>query len=92
MVFSVRVTGDLDCNDGEALCGWARLGLGLGWRSTWEIAADLSSGALTTVLDAFAVPSYDILAVYRQQAYLPAKVQRFVAFLREIYASPGYWR
>lgn len=88
---AVRVDGDLDCNDGELLYGWVKQGLGIGWRSTWEIQAELKSGALVTVLDEFAVPAYDIQAVYPQQRYLPAKVRRFVDYLKEIYNAEGYW-
>lgn len=88
---AVRVDGDLDCNDGELLFGWVRQGLGVGWRSTWEIQAELKRGELVTVLDEFAVPSYDIQAVYPQQRYLPAKVRHFIDYLKEIYNTPGYW-
>lgn len=88
---TVRVTGTLDCNDGELLHRWAREGLGLGWRSTWEIAEDLERGKLETVLDEFALPDYDILAVYPQQRYVPAKVRYFIDYLKAVYARPGYW-
>ncbi|TCT05757.1 LysR family transcriptional regulator [Paralcaligenes ureilyticus] len=89
--FAVRVDGDLACNDGELLYGWARQGLGVGWRSTWEIQAELKRGELVTVLDEFALPHYDIQAVYPQQRYLPAKVRYFIDYLREIYQQEGYW-
>lgn len=89
--FAVRVDGDLACNDGELLYDWVRQGLGVGWRSTWEIQAELKRGELITVLDEFALPGYDIQAVYPQQRYLPAKVRRFIDYLREIYRRPGYW-
>ncbi|OWT63725.1 LysR family transcriptional regulator [Candidimonas nitroreducens] len=89
--FAVRVDGDLACNDGELLYNWVKQGLGVGWRSTWEIQAELKRGELITVLDEFALPGYDIQAVYPQQRYLPAKVRRFIDYLREIYRRPGYW-
>ncbi|WBL63175.1 LysR family transcriptional regulator [Thauera sp. WB-2] len=90
-LFAVRVEGDLACNDGELLFDWVRQGLGVGWRSTWEIQAELKRGELVTVLDEFAVPSYDIQAVYPQQRHLPAKVRRFIDHLKAIYNAPGYW-
>ncbi|HRM69368.1 MAG TPA: LysR family transcriptional regulator [Thauera phenylacetica] len=90
-LFAVRADGDLACNDGELLYGWVKQGLGVGWRSTWEIQAELKRGELVTVLDEFAVPSYDIQAVYPQQRYLPAKVRRFIEHLKESYNRPGYW-
>lgn len=89
--FSVRVDGDLDCNDGELLYEWVKQGLGVGWRSTWEIQAELKKGTLITVLDEFVAPDYDIHAVYPQQRYLPAKVRYFIDYIRRIYNRPGYW-
>lgn len=88
---TVKVEGNLDCNDGELLHRWVSEGLGLGWRSTWEIQKQLQSGELVTVLDDFALPAYDILAVYPQQKHLPAKVRFFIEHLKKIYAKPGYW-
>ncbi len=88
---TVRVNGNLDCNDGELLHRWVSEGLGLGWRSTWEIQAQLARGELMTVLDDFALPAYDILAVYPQQRHLPAKVRFFIDHLKKTYAKPHYW-
>lgn len=72
---TVKVNGNLDCNDGELLHRWACEGLGLGWRSTWEIQSELASGRLITVLDEYALDNYDIMAVYPQQRHLPAKIR-----------------
>ncbi|VVN87984.1 LysR family transcriptional regulator [Pseudomonas fluorescens] len=88
---AVKVAGNLYCNDGELLFDWAKRGLGICWRSVWEIQSELLSGELITVLDEFALPSYDIQGVYPQQHYLPAKVRFFIAFLKEVYSRPGYW-
>lgn len=88
---SIRVEGDLACNDGELLFSWVKQGIGIGWRSTWEIQAELKKGTLVTVLDEFAALSYPIQAVYPQQRFLPAKVRHFIDYLKEIYNQPGYW-
>ena len=88
---AVKVAGNLYCNDGELLFDWAKRGLGVSWRSVWEIQSALESGELVTVLDTFALPSYDIQGVYPQQHYLPAKVRFFIAFLKEVYNRPNYW-
>ena len=87
--FAVRVDGDLDCNDGELLYDWVKMGLGIGWRSTWEIQAELKRGELVTVLDDYAMANYDIQAVYPQQRYLPAKVRHFIDYLRTFTTSPA---
>lgn len=88
---TVKVQGNLDCNDGELLHRWTMEGLGLGWRSTWEIQSELESGQLITVLDEYALPDYDIMAVYPQQRHLPAKIRFFIDMLRSVYSEPGYW-
>jgi DNA-binding transcriptional LysR family regulator len=87
----IKVKGNLDCNDGELLHRWACEGIGLAWRSTWEIQTQLQAGELITVLDDYALPEYDIMAVYTQQRHLPAKVRFFIDALKSIYAQPGYW-
>lgn len=88
---ALRVSGNLDCNDGELLYDWVKQGLGIGWRSTWEIEGELKRGELVTVLDDFALSAYDIQAVYPQQRYLPAKVRHFMDYLKRIYQGEGYW-
>lgn len=63
---------------------------GLGWRSTWEIQAQLQRGALVTALDQYALPADDILAVYPQQRHLLAKVRFFIDHLKKVCARPNY--
>ncbi|KRB93096.1 LysR family transcriptional regulator [Noviherbaspirillum sp. Root189] len=89
---TIKVSGSLDCNDGELLHRWACESLGLAWRSTWEIQSELASGQLITVLDDYALDNYDIMAVYPQQRHLPAKIRFFIDMLKSVYAQPGYWR
>ena len=48
--------------------------------------------AWLAVLDEFAVPAYDIQAVYQPQRHLPAKVRFFIYYLKEICGTPRYWR
>lgn len=88
---NIRVSGTLDCNDGELLHRWASEGLGLAWRSTWEIARQLNRRELTTALDEYALPAYDIFAVYPQHRHVPARVRLFIGYLKTIYAAPRYW-
>ena len=88
---TVRVAGNLECNDTELLNRWTLEGLGLSWRSTWEIQGELARGELVTVLDDYALPAYDIMAVYPQQRHVPAKVRFFVEHLKAVYATPQYW-
>ncbi|WP_420473321.1 LysR family transcriptional regulator [Noviherbaspirillum sp. ST9] len=89
---TLKVTGNMVCNDGAVLHDWALSGKGLAWRSMWEVGNAIESGQLITVLDEFAAPGNDIYAVFAQRRHLPLRIRAFVDFLRHAYAQPGYWR
>ena len=91
-IATLKVAGNMVCNDGAVLHDWALAGKGLAWRSMWEVSADIDAGRLTTVLDQFAAPGNDIYAVFAQRRHLPLRIRVFVDFLRHTYAQPGYWR
>lgn len=88
---AMRVSGTLACNDGELLFSWMCQGMGIGWRSTWEINNELRRGELVTVLDEWALPNYDIQAVYPRQKFLSPKIRYFIEYLKKTYEQPGYW-
>jgi DNA-binding transcriptional LysR family regulator len=87
----LRVAGMLECNDGAVLRDWAVEGLGLAWRSWWEVKDDLAAGHLVTVLDRFSTPDYPVCAVVAQRKFLPPRVRHFIDYLKSVYASAGYW-
>jgi DNA-binding transcriptional LysR family regulator len=89
---TLKVTGNMVCNDGAVLHDWALSGKGLAWRSMWEVANEIESGKLVTVLDEFAAPGNDIYAVFAQRQHLPLRIRAFVDFLRRAYGRPGYWQ
>ncbi|MES2127746.1 MAG: LysR family transcriptional regulator [Pseudomonadota bacterium] len=89
---TLKVAGNMVCNDGEVLHDWALAGKGLAWRSMWEVGAELETGRLRTVLDHCAAPGNDIHAVFAQRRHLPLRIRAFVDFLRLAYAQPDYWR
>ncbi|NHZ89657.1 LysR family transcriptional regulator [Massilia sp. CCM 8733] len=89
---TLKVAGNMVCNDGEVLHDWALAGKGLAWRSMWEVGTEIEAGKLCTVLDAFAAPGNDIHAVFAQRRHLPLRIRAFVDFLRRTYAQPDYWR
>ena len=84
-------SGRLDCSDGQVLHEWCLQGLGLAWRSAWEVGADLATGRLVSVLDAFAAPPNGIYAVTPTRALQPLRVRLWVDFLRAHYARADYW-
>ena len=89
---TLKVAGNMVCNDGAVLHDWALAGKGLAWRSMWEVSAEIDDGRLATVLDQFAAPGNDIYAVFAQRRHLPLRIRAFVDFLRHTYAQQGYWR
>ena len=89
---TLKVAGNMVCNDGEVLHDWALAGKGLAWRSMWEVGPELRAGRLRTVLDQHAAPGNDIYAVFAQRRHLPLRIRAFVDFLRHSYSQPDYWR
>jgi len=89
---TLKVAGNMMCNDGAVLHDWALSGRGLAWRSIWEVGTAITSGKLVTVLDEFAAPGNDIYAVFAQRQHLPLRIRAFVDFLRRAFAQPDYWR
>jgi DNA-binding transcriptional LysR family regulator len=89
---TLKVAGNMVCNDGAVLHEWALAGKGLAWRSMWEVGGDIEAGRLRTVLDQFAAPGNDIFAVFAQRRHLPLRIRAFVDFLRHTYVQPDYWR
>ena len=91
-VSHLRPSGRLDCSDGQVLHAWCLQGLGLAWRSTWEVEADIASGALLPVLEAFAAPPNGIYAVVPQRKHLPLRVRLWIDYLKHHYGDAAYWR
>lgn len=86
-----RPSGRLDCSDGQVLHDWCLAGLGLAWRSIWEVENDIKAGRLQAVLEEFAAPPNGIFAVVPQRKHLPLRVRLWIDFLKLNYADPGYW-
>ncbi|MGS0757493.1 substrate binding domain-containing protein, partial [Roseateles sp. GG27B] len=87
----VRPSGRLDCSDGQVLHDWCVSGMGLAWRSTWEVEADIRAGRLQAVLDDFAAPANGIYLLIPQRKHLPLRIRLWIDFLKLNYASAGYW-
>jgi DNA-binding transcriptional LysR family regulator len=87
----LRPAGPLDCSDGQVLHEWCLAGLGLAWRSTWEVEQDLTAGRLQVVLDDYAAPPNGIFAVFAQRKHLPLRVRLWIDFIKHSYGDPRYW-
>ena len=90
-VTHLRPRGRLDCSDGQVLHQWCLAGLGIAWRSTWEVDADLAAGRLVAVLEEFAAPPNGIYAVFPQRKHMPLRVRLWIEHIRQRFADPAYW-
>jgi DNA-binding transcriptional LysR family regulator len=90
-VAHLRPNGRLDCSDGQVLHDWCVQGLGIAWRSTWEVEAEIAAGTLVSVLDNFAAPPNCVYAVFPQRKHLPLRVRLWIDFLKHTYGDSRYW-
>ena len=91
-VTHLRPSGRVDCSDGQVLHDWCVAGLGIAWRSTWEVEHEVAAGLLVSVLDEFAAPPNGIYAVFPQRKHLPLRVRLWIDFLKHSYGDAAYWQ
>jgi len=91
-VTHLRPSGRLDCSDGQVLHDWCLDGLGIAWRSSWEVEDAIASGRLLAVLEAFAAPPNGIYAVFPQRKHLPLRVRLWIDFIKHSYGDPAFWK
>ncbi len=90
-VTHLRPSGRLDCSDGQVLHDWCLAGLGIAWRSTWEVEQEIREGRLVALLEDFAAPPNGIYAVFPQRKHLPLRVRLWIDFIKHSYGDPAYW-
>ena len=90
-VIHLRPTGPMDCSDGQVLHQWCLAGLGIAWRSTWEVEAEVRRGELVPLLETFAAPPNGIYAVFPQRKHLPLRLRLWIDFIKHHYSRPAYW-
>jgi DNA-binding transcriptional LysR family regulator len=81
----LRVSGNLQANNGQLLRQAALAGLGIALLPAWYVAGEIAAGRLARVLpDWQATPTtfdHCIYAVYQRHRHVPPKVRAFVEFL-----------
>ncbi len=87
----VRVAGNLETNNVEALRDAALAELGLGLFPLWLAGPDLAAGRLVRALPSFHVPDSAVYAIYPPGRHLSPKVRSFVDFLAEEAARNWTW-
>ncbi len=90
-VIHLRPSGPLDCSDGQVLHDWCVQGLGIAWRSTWEVEGDLAAGRLQVVLERYSAPPNGIYAVFPHAKHLPLRVRLWIDFIKHSYGEAAYW-
>jgi DNA-binding transcriptional LysR family regulator len=88
---TLRVSGNMDCNSGEALRDWCLAGHGLALKSLWEVVDDLNDGRLVPVLTDYPPPSHGIYAPYPHSQHAPPRVRVFIDFLAEVFGAKPSW-
>ncbi|MDY0012895.1 MAG: LysR family transcriptional regulator [Rhodocyclaceae bacterium] len=91
VVQTYKLSGRFECNDGAVLHDWVLAGLGLAWRSMWEVGEDLAAGRLVSVLDEYAAPKVGIYVVFPERRRLPLRVRLLLDALKQAFAEPGLW-
>jgi DNA-binding transcriptional LysR family regulator len=91
-VTHLRPSGRLDCSDGQVLHAWCAQGLGIAWRSTWEVETEVANGRLVALLDAYAAPPNGIYAVFPHAKHLPLRVRLWIDFIKHSFGDPAHWR
>ncbi len=88
---AIRVSGNLRTNSSEVVRAAILGGLGIGFRSVWDIASDLDDRRLSVLLPEYReVQGVGVYAVYPSRQFLPAKLRVFLDFLGELYRESEF--
>lgn len=90
-VHSVKVSGNFETNNCEALREAIMADLGIALRPTWDVWRDIQNGTLKVLLPDYTPPSFNIQAVYPSRRHLPQKVRVFIDLLCEAFGDAPYW-
>ena len=88
---SIKVSGNLDTNNCDALREAIYADLGLALRPLWDVWKDLRDGGLVRLLPAYTPPAYLINAVYPSRRLTPKKTRIFIEHLLLRLGPIPYW-
>lgn len=88
---AVRVSGNLETNEAEALRAAVLGGVGIGLLPLWLVGHDLRAGRLEEVLPCYHAPDSAIYAVYPAGRHLSPKVRAFVDLLAARFTGRESW-
>ncbi|HEV7284613.1 LysR family transcriptional regulator [Kaistia defluvii] len=89
---TVHVEGRLRTNSNEVVREAVLAGLGIAYRSTWDVGPELREGRLVVVLPAYRASRHvAVHAVYPSRRFLAAKVRLFIDHLAGLYGEHPHW-
>ncbi|WP_414912319.1 LysR family transcriptional regulator [Pseudomonas sp. IT-P44] len=77
---TIQVKGNRLANDGFTLRQWAVQGLGIIWKSVWEVAEDIQAKRLVPLLEDYQCPTTGFHLLTEGGKKLPPRVRSFVEF------------
>lgn len=88
---SVRMQGNFETNNCDALREAILAGLGIALRPVWDVWQDLQQEKMIALLPDYTHPSFPIQALYPSRRHLSQKVRLFIDMLRERFGDTPYW-
>lgn len=88
---TVRVSGALITNDGEAAHRLALEGAGIAVKSIWDVGDDIVEGRLCRVLPMHSISAAPLHAIYPHAQHLAPRVRVFVDFLKKRLLESWRW-
>jgi DNA-binding transcriptional LysR family regulator len=87
----VKVSGNFETNNCDALRAIILAGLGVALRPLWDVWQDIRMGRMVALLPDHTHPSFPIQALYPNRRYLSQKVRAFIDMLCERFGNIPYW-
>ena len=87
----IKVTGDIQCNSGDALRVASIQSRGITQLPTYMVGLDIQAGRLQAVLEDFEPEKQPIYAIYNHRKYISAKIKTFIDFIYDLYQPEPYW-
>ncbi|MBS4098451.1 MAG: LysR family transcriptional regulator [Sulfuricella sp.] len=87
----VKVSGNFETNNCDALRETILAGQGIALRPLWDVWQDVRQGHMVALLKDYIHPAFPIQALYPNRRYLSQKVRAFIEMLREHFGEIPYW-
>jgi len=84
---TVKVSGRVTCNNGEAICQMAIHGLGVILQPDFIVNAHLASGVLEQLLTDDLPEPVGIYAIHQSRKHVPARIRSFIEFLTSAFSK-----